>query len=144
MDIFARAAADRRDITREIGRETKMTLVSPCGFSANVPVLLRDISQVADVNIAVPVLSRQIGGTVNIADLIDAQYPYKNENNEIFLRKHKAEIMYPTGETVVFEISDFRPDRFFNIITLILDVKGKDDRDVKGRFTNYGNNRQIS
>ncbi|MCL1948057.1 MAG: hypothetical protein FWF51_13045 [Chitinivibrionia bacterium] len=124
MNFWDKVKKDNEIITRETG--IKIKLIHPQnGLVITISAVSRDISLVFDPRNIVAVTVRQINAKINICDLEKNNYPYKNDSDKISLMGHKVEIVYPGGETKIYEIVDFRPDRFFSNITLVLDVVGQ-------------------
>lgn len=58
--------------------------------------------------------------SINEADLIAADYPYRNTNEEISLKKHRVTVADATGQNKEFVINETMPSETFGTIICIL------------------------
>ncbi len=121
MSLLERAKADIERITSNLNEFARVaTFYSPTGETATVNILHTKHHLGVDAELQKWVNTKNAHISVSEKFLVDAGYPVRNGNRDVFLQKHKVKVADSTGQEVTYVIEQWFPNETIGLITCIL------------------------
>lgn len=121
MGLIEQAKEDIEEITSDLeGFGVEMVLTAPTGEVLPITGLHTKHHLAIDQETMKQVNSKNAHISVSEQFLIDAGYPYRNADNEVYLQGHLVTVNDSTGNSCVYVIREWFPDRTIGLIVCIL------------------------
>lgn len=120
MGLIEQARKDIAQITQNGGDfAIDMVFTSPDGDVANVKGLhTRHHLGINDQGL--PINSRNVHVSISETALTDAEYPYRNDDNEVYLKNHRVDAADSSGVVRAYKVEQWHQDETVGLIVCIL------------------------